>query len=56
MTPQSEFATAKSPLVVFLGGSTMWGTGVDDANTIPALFAKIAEGRYRAMNLGEARL
>ena len=53
MTPQSEFVTTKSPLVVFLGGSTMWGSGVDDANTIPALFAKIAEGRYRAMNLGE---
>jgi hypothetical protein len=53
-TPQSELATEKSPLVVFLGGSTMWGTGADDANTIPALFAKIAQGRYRAMNLAEA--
>lgn len=28
-TPQSELATEKSPLVVFLGGSTMWGTGAD---------------------------
>ena len=54
VTPQSELATAKSPLVVFLGGSSMWGTGVDDANTIPALFAKIVQGRYRAMNLAEA--
>jgi hypothetical protein len=54
VTPQSELATAKSPLVVFLGGSTMWGTGADDANTIPALFVKIAKGRYRAMNLAEA--
>jgi len=37
-----------------LGGSTMWGTGVNDANTIPALFAKIAQGRYRTINLGES--
>ena len=54
MTPQSKLATDNSPLVVFLGGSSMWGTGADDANTIPALFAEIAKGRYRAMNLGEA--
>jgi lysophospholipase L1-like esterase len=54
VTPQSELATATSPLVVFLGGSALWGTGVDDANTIPALFAKIAKGRYRVMNLGES--
>ena len=53
-TPQSALATEKSPLVVFLGGSTMWGTGANDANTIPALFAKIAQGRYRTMNLGES--
>ncbi|MCK9613858.1 MAG: hypothetical protein M0R16_13355 [Bacteroidales bacterium] len=53
-TSQSPLATEKSPLVVFLGGSTMWGTGVNDANTIPSLFAKVAQGRYRAMNLGEA--
>lgn len=54
ITPQSKFATEKSPLVVFLGGSTMWGEGSDDANTIPALFAQIAHGRYRTMNLGES--
>lgn len=52
-TPQSKLATEKSPLVVFLGGSTMWGTGVNDENTIPALFAQIAQGRYRTINLGE---
>ena len=52
-TPQSEWATEKSPLVVFLGGSTMWGTGVNDANTIPAFFANIANGRYRTVNLAE---
>jgi len=54
ITPQSKFATEKSPLVVFLGGSTMWGEGSDDANTIPALFAQIAHGRYRTLNLGES--
>jgi hypothetical protein len=53
-TPQSELATEKSPLVVFLGGSSMWGTGSNDANTIPALFAQIARGRYRTVNYGEA--
>ena len=53
ITPQSELVTEKSPLVVFLGGSAMWGFGVNDANTIPALFAKIAKGRYRAINFGE---
>jgi hypothetical protein len=54
ITPQSALATEKSPLVVFLGGSTMWGFGVNDANTIPALFANIAQGRYRSMNLAES--
>jgi hypothetical protein len=39
--------------VVFTGGSAMWGFGVNDENTIPAHFAKIAKGRYRAINLGE---
>jgi len=53
-TPQSELATETSPLVVFLGGSTMWGTGSDDRNTIPAHFADIAHGDYRAINLGES--
>ncbi len=53
-TPQSELATGKSPLVVFLGGSSMWGTGSNDANTIPAFFAQISRGRYRTINLGEA--
>ncbi|KQC06762.1 MAG: hypothetical protein APR62_07530 [Smithella sp. SDB] len=54
ITPQSESATEKSPLVVFTGGSAMWGTGADDANTIPALFAKIAQGRYRVINLADS--
>jgi len=52
-TPQSEYATDKSRLVVFMGGSTMLGEGVNDANTIPAHFASIAHGRFRAVNFGE---
>jgi len=53
-TPQSEFADENSPLVAFVGGSSVWGTGSNDTNTIPALFAQIAQGRYRTINLGEA--
>ena len=38
--------------VYFFGGSTMWGPGVDDANTIPSLFAK-ASG-LRAENFADS--
>jgi len=37
--------------VWFLGGSTMWGTGADDANTIPSLYAEITG--EPVWNLGE---
>jgi len=53
MTPQHRSATERSPLVAFLGGSTMWGIGSDDSTTIPAFFSEIAQGRYRTLNLGE---
>lgn len=53
-TPQSPNINDSSAMVVFLGGSTMWGTGTDDAHTIPALFAQHGEGKYRVLNLGEA--
>lgn len=36
----------------FLGGSTMWGTGADDARTIPSNFAKITG--ENVLNLGES--
>jgi len=36
----------------FFGGSTMWGTGVDDANTIPSLYAK--KTGATVWNLGES--
>lgn len=40
------------PSVYFFGGSTMWGTGADDANTIPSLVAQI--GGFHAENFGES--
>jgi len=39
-------------VVAFFGGSTMWGSGVADSGTIPALFDQIAD-QYVALNLGE---
>ena len=36
----------------FMGGSTMWGTGSDDENTIPSIFAK--ETGKTVLNLGES--
>jgi hypothetical protein len=43
---------ATKPLVYFFGGSTIWGTGADDANTIPSQFAQLSG--LRAENFGEA--
>jgi hypothetical protein len=40
------------PSVYFFGGSTMWGTGTDDANTIPSLVTQL--GGFRAENFGES--
>lgn len=53
VTPQSEKVNDTSKLVAFLGGSTMWGTGSNDINTIPAQFAALANGTYRVLNLAE---
>jgi len=41
------------PVAVFLGGSTMWGIGTDDANTIPSIFARKSGWNYKALNYGE---
>lgn len=46
-----EGAAADGPSVAFFGGSTIWGYGVDDANTIPSVFSR-RSGRP-AENLGE---
>lgn len=39
--------------VRFFGGSTMWGTGVDDQNTIPAHFNEFHQN-YRVYNHGQS--
>lgn len=40
-TPDPAPQQPKRFTVYFFGGSTMWGTGADDAHTIPALFARL---------------
>ncbi len=52
-TPQSPLAKDDALLVSFLGGSTMWGTGAPDHQTIPAYFSMNAKGKYRTQNLAE---
>ncbi len=42
---------ATKPSVYFFGGSTMWGTGADDAHTIPSQFAQLSG--FRVENFGE---
>jgi hypothetical protein len=42
-----------SKYIRFFGGSTMWGTGVDDLNTIPAHFNALHQD-YRVFNHGES--
>jgi hypothetical protein len=44
-------ATASS--IGFFGGSTMWGTGVDDNGTIPAIFDQLTT-TYEVTNYGES--
>ena len=53
ITPQPEL---KDSIIkyVFLGGSTMWGTGAPDNGTIPAFFAEIGNGLYDVKNFGES--
>src|SRR5262245_16298072 len=55
--PYSQRATVGTahpgkPSAYFFGGSTMWGTGADDANTIPSLVTQL--GGYRSENFGES--
>ncbi len=47
--------TTRAPVghIRFFGGSTIWGSGVDDSNTIPAQFNKI-HPNYQVHNHGEA--
>jgi len=53
-TPQHGAVDTSSTLVVFLGGSAMWGSGSDDINTIPAKFSMLANGEYCSLNLAES--
>lgn len=52
-TPQTKLVVENAPTVVFLGGSAMWGVGVNDENTIPAHFVDISKQCYKAFNFGE---
>jgi len=42
------------PIFGVFGGSTIWGTGVADADTIPAEIAHAVRDAYRVQNFGEA--
>lgn len=53
-TPGSASPDEAVPFLVFLGGSTMWGEGANDENTIPAHFVRQAEMPLRVENLGES--
>ncbi len=44
--------TPKDKVIAFFGGSTTWGTGANDENTIPSDFAKL-NPNYEAINYGE---
>ena len=54
VTPQTTRKNDSVTKVVFLGGSTMWGTGAPDDGTIPALFVKAGKDAYKAENFGES--
>ena len=43
---------SKKPDIFFLGGSTMFGYGSNDENTIPSLFAKFTNDTLTVRNLG----
>lgn len=42
-----------APVVRFFGGSSIWGTGAEDSQTIPAIYAR-SHPRYRVLNHGDA--
>lgn len=48
-----QIVDPSKPTVRFFGGSTMWGTGADDRNTIPALFDQVTGDRFNVFNYGE---
>lgn len=52
-TIQSSSCKEDSSAIIFLGGSTIWGSGVNDSNTIPSLFANASKNEYPILNFGE---
>jgi hypothetical protein len=50
--PSAPRPPANAPVIRFFGGSTIWGPGVDDRGTIPAIFARL-HPQYRVHNHGE---
>ena len=42
------------PDIYFLGGSTMFGYGSDDMNSIPSLFSKLTDDSLSVRNMGNA--
>ncbi|MEY3367946.1 MAG: hypothetical protein RI973_1101 [Bacteroidota bacterium] len=52
-TVQHTGVSPDADTIVMLGGSTMWGEGTNDENTIPSLLAARCEGRFKVLNLGE---
>jgi hypothetical protein len=53
ITPQYSKVTDSVTKILFLGGSTMWGTGSPDDETIPAFFSK-GDNSYFVKNFGES--
>jgi hypothetical protein len=41
-------------VIAVFGGSTVWGTGVRDSETIPSWMASKIGGKFRVLNFGEA--
>lgn len=53
-TIQSAELSDSMPLAIFLGGSTIWGDGVNTEHTIPSLFSSLYPGNYLVKNYGES--
>ena len=53
ITPQNNQVSDSVLKVLFLGGSTIWGTGAPDNGTIPAYFSN-SENNYYVKNYGES--
>lgn len=53
-TVQYPLLSGEAGKIVMLGGSTMWGTGVNDSNTISSLLAAQTSGAFEVLNFGES--